>query len=387
MNISDNDDEISRDITSQNRDKGKANKKNGKKGNDTVIDIPNDFPSSTNQEYEDGMEGKKKSKGFFKKTFSKLANIFAPIRKSRKLKKLKKKIVEETIDPEHLVPRVQAIDPVPFFFFGHVKEHQIYQLYKYVEITNLVRNSEFMEKWIVDTHLRKICYQAIEEMNDEYLLSGQQIYNDNVRPSYRDKDFAVLKSKVRDLAPIAEISCGYGQLIFSDAVWDCLGCMVFKQFMGLDVRSPLVCHIDHIFPFSRIKGGASELQNLCVLNQFANGFGRKGKSHLFELFTDQDVNDLLENCLRRSTITQFFNTFQKEKEANRKKPRGRKPNNNSNSTQRMKENQLRMDLEEATQQFLTKNGIAAKHIAEIKVEPNLSTSTHTIHVRFISNPK
>jgi len=300
--------------------------------------------------------------------FDKVLSVFGPIKKSRKLKKYRKKIQKENVDVNATTKRLNEIESIPFFYFGDVETHPIYQLYKYIEITNNVRDLNFMERWLADSNLRQKCYQDLMQMSDEYYLKGNQTYEDNVRPSYQDKWYNQLKINVRDYAMAVDFECQCGIVQFPDAIWDILGCMVFKQFMGNDVNSSLVCHIDHIFPLSRIKGGASEFQNLCVLNKTVNCVGRKGKNHLFELCDDESVNGLLTGCIRRPHLVSYFNS--KIRKNINKQTAG-----------------FKKALEDTTRSFLISNGVQKNHIESIQAVPNTSTNVHVIHVKFNSSGK
>jgi len=328
----------------------------------TDMELPNPYyHEKVREEEEEGTN-------IFKYLMDKLLSTIGPIKKSRKLKKYKKKIKAETVDLETTNKRLEGIDHIPFFYFGEVTTHPIYQLYKYIEITNNVRNIDFMEQWLVDSNVRQRCYEEICQMNDDYLLKGKSTY-DNQRPSYQDKWYNQLKMAVRNYAPVVEFECQSGVIQFPDAVWDVLGCMVFKQYMGNNVNSTFVCHIDHIFPLSRIKGGASELQNLCVLNKTVNSTGRKGKYHLFEMYEDSKVNGILDGCVRRSTLVAFFNSnlpknISSKKTANFKKA-----------------------LEDATLKLLLTYKVPQNRVASIEAVPNPTTNIHTIHVKFNSSGK
>jgi len=249
-----------------------------------------------------------------------------------------------------------------------VTTHPIYQLYKYIEITNNVRNLDYMERWLSDSDMRQRCYEEVNQMNDDYLLKGKNTY-DNVRPSYQEKWYNQLKMAVRNYAPMVEFECKSGVIQFPDAVWDVLGCMVFKQYMGNNVNSTFVCHIDHIFPLSRIKGGASELQNLCVLNKTVNSVSRKGKNHLFEMYEDSKVNGILDGCVRRSTLVAFFNS------------------NLPKSTSSKRTANFKKALEEATQKLLTTYKVPKNRIESIEAVPDSTTNVHVIHVKFNSSGK
>jgi len=294
----------------------------------------------------------------------KLFSFIGPLKKSRALKKYKKKIKKETVDQEATTRRLNEIEKIPFLYFGEVEVHPMYQLYKYIDITNKIRDLNFMEQWIINPHLRRRCYEDVMQMNDQYLLKGNHTY-DNRRPSYRDKWYYQLKIAVKNSARTVDFECKFGTIRFPDAVWDVLGCMVFKQFIGNDVNSPLVCNIDHIFPLSRIKGGASEFQNLCVLNKMVNSISRKGKYHLFELYEDDKVNGILEGCIRRSSLVAYFNSSIRK-------------NINKQSIN------FKRSLEETTYNLLVSNGIKQQHIEKIEAVPNSLTNTHVIHVKFNS---
>jgi len=304
---------------------------------------------------------------FFDVLLDKVLSVFSPIRKSRKLKKFKKKIKSENVDVNSTTKRLDEIKSIPFFYFGDVESHPIYHLYKYIEMTNHIRDLNFMEQWLINSDLRQRCYQDLCQMSDDYYLKGNKTY-DNVRPSYQEKWYNQLKIAVRDFAMPVDFECQCGIIQFPDAIWDVLGCMVFKQFMGNDVNSSLVCHIDHIFPLSRIKGGGSEFQNLCVLNKTVNSVSRKGKHHLFELYEDDKVNNLLNGCIRRSHLVAYFNS--KIRKNINKQTAG-----------------FKKALEDTTRSFLTSNGVQAAHIESIQAVPNTSTNIHVIHVKFNSSGK
>ncbi|KAG4103252.1 hypothetical protein H8356DRAFT_1647583 [Neocallimastix lanati (nom. inval.)] len=331
------------------------------------IYIPNEYGSSST--YNVARSGEEEDeKDIVDIFFDKLLSVFSPIKKSRKLKKYKRKIKRENVDMEATTRRLEAIEKIPFLYFGEVESHPMYQLYKYIEITNHIRDLNFMEQWLIDSHLRQRCYDDVMAMNDEYLLKGSNTYDDNVRPSYQDKWYNQLKTAIKDYAVPVDFECKFGFIQFPDAIWDVLGCMVFKQFMGNNVNSSLVCHIDHIFPLSRIKGGASEFQNLCVLNKTVNSVSRKGKHHLFELYEDAKVNSILDGCVRRSTLTAFFNSNIRK-------------NVNKQSAS------FKKALEDATHKFLVSYGVQKEHIETIEATPNPSTDIHVIRVKFNSSGK
>jgi len=327
------------------------------------IYIPNEYGRSNTYEASRAVEVEEEN-DVIKVFLDKILSVFSPIKKSRKLKKYKRKIKRENVDPDATAKRLQEIDSIPFLYFGEINEHPIYQLYKYIEITNNIRDLNFMEQWLINSNLRKRCYEDIMQMNDDYLLKGTKTY-DNVRPSYRDKWYNQLKAAIKDYAVSVEFECQCGTIQFPDAIWDVLGCMVFKQFMGSNVNSSLVCHIDHIFPHSRIKGGASEFQNLCVLNKTVNSVSRKGKNHLFELYDDSKVDNIIEGCIRRSNIVAFFNSNIR-KNINKQSPNFKKA------------------LEETTNKFLITNGVQQEHIESIEAVPNPDTNIHVINVKFDS---
>jgi len=330
------------------------------------IYVPNSYGSSDDVRRK-VEESEEEEKSFLEIIFGKVLSSFSPIKKSRKLKKYKRKIKRETVDFETTMKRLEDIEKIPFFYFGDVVSHPIYQLYKYIEITNEVRDLDFMEQWLVDSNFRQRCYEDVCQMNDDYLLKGSNTY-DNQRPSYQDKWYNQLKTAVKEYAPAVEFECQCGVIQFPDAVWDVLGCMVFKQFMGNNVNSSFVCHIDHIFPLSRIKGGASEFQNLCVLNKTVNSVSRKGKYHLFELYEDAKVNGILDGCIRRSNLVAFYNSNIR-KNVNKQGPNFKKA------------------LEEATRKLIINNGVPAAHIGSIEAVPNPSTNVHVINVKFNSSGK
>ncbi|OUM67649.1 hypothetical protein PIROE2DRAFT_68795 [Piromyces sp. E2] len=312
-------------------------------------------------------EEEEEEKTFIEILFDKVLSTFSPIKKSRKLKKYKKKIKRETVDINATLQRLEGIRKIPFFYFGDIVSHPIYQLYKYIEITNEVRDLNYMEQWLADSSFRQRCYEEVSQMNDEYLLRGTKTY-DNPRPSYQEKWYNQLKTAVKDYAPTVEFECQCGVIQFPDAVWDVLGCMVFKQFMGNNVNSSFVCHIDHIFPLSRIKGGASEFQNLCVLNKMVNSVSRKGKYHLFELYEDSKVNGIVDGCIRRSHLVAFYNSNIR-KNINKQGPNFKKA------------------LEDATHKLIVGNGVPADHIQSIEAVPNPGTNVHVINVKFNSTGK
>jgi len=330
------------------------------------IYIPNEYGSSSTYDIARAAE-EEEEKDIVDVLIDKVLSFFSPLKKSRKLKKYKKKIRRETVDPEATEKRLQEIDKIPFLYFGEVNTHPIYQLYKYIEITNNIRDLNFMEQWLIDSNLRQRCYDDVMQMNEDYLLKGTKTY-DNTRPSYKDKWYNQLKTAVKDYAVSVEFECQCGIIQFPDAIWDVLGCMVFKQFMGNDVNSSLVCHIDHIFPLSRIKGGASEFQNLCVLNKTVNSVSRKGKHHLFELYEDSKIDTIIDGCIRRSNIVAFFNSNIRK-------------NINKQSVN------FKKALEETTNKFLVTNGVQQVHIEKIEAIPNPSTNVHIIHVKFNSSGK
>jgi len=308
------------------------------------------------------------SKNIIEVLVEKLFSIFSPFKKSRKLKKYKKKIKKETVDINATLKRLENTDRIPFLYFGDIVNHSVYQLYKYIEITNKVRDLNFMKQWLVDSSIRRKWYDEINQMNDEYLLKGKKTYDDNIRPSFKDKWYNELKMAVKDYATSVEFECQCGVIQFPDAVWDVLGCMVFKQFMGVDVNSSLVCQIDHIFPFSRIKGGASEFQNLCVLSKTVNSVARKGKYHLFELYDDDKVNGLITGCVVRHIIVSFFNQ-NIPKNVNKKSPNFKKI------------------LEDTTNKFLISNNIPSDRIGSVEAFPDPTNNVHIIRVKFSSTGK
>jgi hypothetical protein len=329
------------------------------------IYIPNTYGSSN--DIKRAEESEEEDKSFIEIIFDKLLSSISPIKKSRKLKKYKKKIKRETVDINATTQRLEGIKKIPFFYFGDIVSHPIYQLYKYIEITNEVRDLNFMEQWLVDSNFRQKCYDEVCQMNDDYLLKGTKTY-DNPRPSYQDKWYNQLKTAVKDYAPAVEFECQCGVIQFPDAVWDVLGCMVFKQFMGNNVNSSFVCHIDHIFPLSRIKGGASEFQNLCVLNKMVNSVSRKGKYHLFELYEDSKVNGIIDGCIRRNNLITFYNGNIR-KNINKQGPNFKKA------------------LEDTTRKLIVSNGVSDAHIESIEAIPNASTNVHVINVKFNSSGK
>jgi len=324
------------------------------------IYIPNSYGG-------DNARGEEENKNILEIILDKILSSFSPLKKSRQLKKYKKKIKRETVDLETTMKRLEDIKKIPFLYFGDIDTHPIFQLYKYIQITNEVRDLNFMEQWLVDSNFRQECYNEVCQMNDDYLLKGTKTY-DNPRPSYQDKWYNQLKTAVKDYAPLVEFECQCGIIQFPEAVWDVLGCMVFKQFIGNNVNSPFVCHIDHIFPLSRIKGGASEFQNLCVLNKTVNSVSRKGKYHLFELYEDSKVNGIIDGCIRRSHLIAFYNGNIR-KNVNKQSPNFKKV------------------LEETTRKLIIDNSVPSVHIQSIEAVPNPTTNFHVIHVKFNSNGK
>ncbi|ORX59115.1 hypothetical protein BCR36DRAFT_316967 [Piromyces finnis] len=347
--------------TKRSKNKMKVNKDQVNNNPSYEIYIPNAYGSN------DGGREEEKEKNIIKILFDKLLSTIGPIKKSKKLKKYKKKIKKETVDINATMKRLEDIKKIPFFYFGDVVSHPIYQLYKYIEISNQVRNLDFMEKWLVDSNFRQKCYEDICQMNDDYLLKGTKTY-DNPRPSYQDKWYNQLKTAVKDYAPKVEFECQCGVIQFPDAVWDVLGCMVFKQYMGNSVNSSFVCHIDHIFPLSRIKGGASEFQNLCVLNKTVNSVSCKGKHHLFEIYEDSKVNIIINGCIRRSNLVAFYNSNIR-KNANKQSEKFKKA------------------LEDATYKLIVDNGVPPARIRSIEAIPDPKTNVHVINVKFNSSGK